>query len=315
MKKISNNVLLGLIIQVLNVAVLVFVILSVVFLLKFDKINVVKVGNEPSYLKAKDHLHAVEHPLKQNQAEVDYYAYKLDTLSQHKAAVANDKKAMKALQEDIERNEKILAEKQDVLAQTQKAIKDEMSVFTPLENEYNQLVEDNDKAKGTFMTYLWVTLCLFVLKIIVWALWTYKNSINLRNICPWMKKATHPVWAFLGWIVPVYNLIKPYTFFNEIYDETEYALNDKGIVPENTKGDNDFVTGFWWGLFICAVVLVSGVLYLTFFTDGPSFYKLGHSVVAHVAVCFWAVYLLMEILLVFLYNRMNKKLVANADKF
>ena len=270
MKKISNNVLLGLIIQVLNVAVLVFVIISVVFLLKFDKINVQKVKEEPKYSKEKEYLHTVEHPLKHNQAEVDYYVFKLDTMAQHRDAIANDKKAVKAvkaLNEDIERNEKILAEKKEALKQTQQAIADEMSVFTPIETEYNKLVEDNNKAKDTFMTYFWLTLCLFVLKIIVWALWTYKNSKNLRNICPWMMKATHPVWAFLGWIVPVYNLIKPYTFFNEIYDETEYALNDKGIIPENSKGDNDFVTGFWWGLFICTVVIVSGVLYLTFFTE------------------------------------------------
>jgi peptidoglycan hydrolase CwlO-like protein len=130
MKKISNNVFLGRLTQILNVAILVLFVLSIVFLLKFDKINVVKVTSEPSYLKAKDHLHAVEHPLKQNQAEVEYYAYKLDTLSKHQATVAKDKKAAKSLQEDIDRTKKTLSDKQEALAQTEQAIADEKAVLS-----------------------------------------------------------------------------------------------------------------------------------------------------------------------------------------
>ena len=196
MKKISNNVFLGRLTQILNVAILVLFVLSIVFLLKFDKINVVKVGSEPSYLKAKEYLHSVEHPLKQNQAEVDYYAYKLDTLSKHQAAVANDKKAAKSLQEDIDRTKKTLSEKQEALAQTEQAIADEKAVFEPIEAEYNDLVEQTAKAGGTFNVVAVITLVLFLLKVVVWTIWTYKNSKNLRNVCPWMTKAAAPSWAF-----------------------------------------------------------------------------------------------------------------------
>ena len=93
MKKISNNTFLGKLVQILNLVVVVFFILSVVFLLKFDKINVVKVNDEPAYLKAKEELHTIEHPLKQAEAEVDYYTTKLDTLKQHQATLT-DKKAI-----------------------------------------------------------------------------------------------------------------------------------------------------------------------------------------------------------------------------
>jgi len=315
MKKISNNVFLGRLTQILNVAILVLFVLSIVFLLKFDKINVVKVGTEPSYLKAKDHLHAVEHPLKQNQAEVDYYAYKLDTLSKHQTAVAKDKKAVKSLQEDIDRTKNTLSEKQKALAQTEQAIADEKAVFEPIETEYNDLVDQTAKAEGTFSVVAMITLVLFLIKIVVWAVWTYKNSKSLRGVCPWMVKATAPSWAFWGWIIPVYNLIKPYSFFNELYSETEYALTDKNIMPEDSKSDNDFVLGFWWGMFLFTICLFTIILVTTFFGNGPAFYKLNHNTVAIVSIIFWLVYVLMEILVVGKYNKMNKMMVDNEDKF
>lgn len=315
MKKISNNVFLGRLTQILNVAVLVLFVLSVVFLLKFDKINVVKVGSEPSYLKAKEHLHTVEHPLKQNQAEVDYYAYKLDTLSKHQAAVAKDKKAAKSLQDDIDRTKNTLSEKQKALAETEQAIADEKAVFEPIEAEYNSLVDQTAKAEGTFNVVAMITLVLFLLKVVIWAIWTYKNSKTLRVACPWMAKAAAPSWAFWGWIIPVYNLIKPYTFFNELYEETEYALTDKNIVPEDSKSDNDFLLGFWWGMFLLTVCLLSFILLSTFFGNGPAFYKLNHNTVAVVSIIFWLVYVLMEIMVVGKYNKMNKMMVDNEDKF
>lgn len=315
MKKISNNVSLGRLTQILNVAILLFFILSVVFLLKFDKVNVVKVGSEPSYLKAKDHLHTVEHPLKQNQAEVDYYAYKLDTLSQRQAAVAADKKAVKALQEDIDRTKNTLAEKKEALAKTEQAIADERASFEPVEAEYNDLVAQTEAAEGTYNIFLCITIILFVLKVVVWAVWNFKNAKNLRNVCPWMEKATAPSWAFWGWIVPVYNLIKPYAFFNELYDETEYALVDKNIMTADSKSDNDFFLGFWWGMFLLAVCLMSLIVYSTFFGEGPSFYKLNHTTVAIVSILLWCVYILMEVLVANKYNKMNKMMVDNEKVF
>ena len=315
MKKISNNVLLGRLTQILNVAILVLFILSIVFLLKFDKINVEKVGTEPTYLKAKEHLHSVEHPLKQNQAEVDYYAYKLDTLSQHQATVAKDKKAAKALQEDIDRTKQHLNEKKEALAQTEQAIADEMAVFEPVEAEYNNLVDQTAQAEGTFNVVAMITLVLFLLKIVIWAIWTYKNSKSLRAVCPWMAKAAAPSWAFWGWIIPVYNFIKPYSFFNELYEETEYALTDKNIIPEDSKSDNDFMLGFWWGLFLLTVCLITFIVITTFFGNGPAFYKLNHNTVAIVSIIFWLAYVLMEIVVVGKYNKMNKMMVDNEDKF
>lgn len=315
MKKISNNVFLGRLTQILNVAILVFFVISIVFLLKFDKVNVVKVAEEPSYLKAKEHLHSVEHPLKQNQAEVDYYAYKLDTLTQHLNVVANDKKAAKSVQEDIDRTKKTLADKKEALAQTEQAIADEKAVFEPVEAEYNDLVDRSAQAKSTFNIVAAITFILFLLKVVVWAVWNYKNSKNLRNVCPWMDKAAAPSWAFWGWIIPVYNLIKPYSFFNEIYNETEYALSNKNILPEDNKSDNDFMLGFWWGMFLMTVCLFSLILSSTFFGNGPSFYKLNHNTVAIVSIIFWLVYVLIEIMVAGKYNKMNKLMVDNEDKF
>lgn len=315
MKKISNNVLLGRLTQILNVAILVFFIVTIVFLLKFDKINVVKVNSEPSYLKAKEHLHAVEHPLKQNQAEVDYYSVKLDTLTEHQAKVAGDKKAVKALQEDIDRTKKTLADKQEALAQTEQAIADERAAFEPVETEYNDLVSQTESAEGTFRVFMSITMLLFIIKVVVWAVWNYKNSKNLRAACPWMEKATAPSWSFWAWIIPVYNLIKPYSFFYEIFDETEYALTDKNILPADNKGDNDFMLGFWWGMYLLSVCLMGFIIMSTFFGNGPAFYKLNHNTVAVVGILMWAVYVLMEIVVANKYNKMNKLMCDNEKVF
>lgn len=314
MKKVSNNTFLGKLTQLLNLAVLVFFILSVVFLLKFDRVNVLKVDYEPTYLQAKEKMHEVVHPMKKNIAEVDYYAYKLDTLQQHQATA--DKKTAKALQEDIDRTKKTLAEKEEILAQTKADSVAQQELLDPIESEYNALVEQDDSAKGLFNIFLMITIILFVAKIVLWAIWNYKNSQNLRGICTWMEKATHPMWAFFGWIIPLYNLIKPYTFFHEIYDETEYALKDKSILAkENASADSDFTIGFWWGMFLLTVCLMSAFLFGTFFGDGAAFYKLNHTWVAIVAIVFWVIYILVEINIIRKYNKMNKMLVDNESKF
>lgn len=316
MKKISNNTFLGKLTQIFNLAVLVFFILSVVFLLKFDKINVVKVADEPSYLAAKEQLHTVEHPLKQAQAEVEYYSFKLDTLKQHKAKVAGDKKAVKSLQEDIDRTTNTLSEKEKALAETEATIAGERASFEPIEAQYNDLVAQTEQAQKTLNIFILITIICFVVKIVVWAVWNFKNSKNLRNICSWMDKAAHPLWAFFGWIIPVYNLIKPYTFYKELYDETEYALVDKSIVAkENQTSDTDFTLGFWWGMFLMATILMTIILFATFFGNGPAFFKLNHTMVAVIAIVIWAVYVLMELVVIAKYNKMNKMLADNESKF
>ncbi|MCQ2271901.1 MAG: DUF4328 domain-containing protein [Bacteroidales bacterium] len=313
MKKISNNSSFGKLTQILNLLLLVFFILSMVFLLKFDKVNVNKVVEEPAYLAAKENLHTIEHPLKQNQAEVEYYAFKLDTLQKHLATA--DKKTAKTLKEDIDRTKNTLSEKEKALAETEAAIAEGKANFEPVETAYNNICDQTQKAFNTFLIVLIITLVCFIVKIVVWAIWNYKNSITLRNACSWMEKASHPAWAFAAWIIPVYHLIKPYTFFHEIYDETEYALQDKGIIEKNNSSDGDFRMGFWWGLNLISVIVMSVLLYATFFGYGPSFYKLNHTTMAIVAICFWAFYIAMEIIIINKYNKMNKLMAENESKF
>lgn len=313
MKKISNTTLFGKLTQILNLALLVFFILSIVFLLKFDKINVNKVAEEPAYLAAKEQLHTIEHPLKQNQAEVDYYSFKLDTLQKHLATA--DKKTASALKEDIERTKNTLSEKEKALAETEAAIAAGTADFEPIETAFNDISAKAQKAFDTFYIVLILTLVCFLAKIVIWAIWNYKNSINLRKACSWMEKASHPVWAFAGWIIPVYHLIKPYTFFHELYEETEYALQNKSIIEKDNTANGDFRMGLWWGLNLISVIVISVLLYATFFSNGPSFYKLNHITVAIIAICFWAFYIAMEVIIINKYNKMNKLMVENESKF
>jgi hypothetical protein len=156
---------------------------------------------------------------------------------------------------------------------------------------------------------------LFVVKIKFFATWNYKTLRNLRITSPWMKQSTAPFWAFLGWIIPGYNLIKPYMVFSEVYTESNYILLDKNIIQKDIDESADFNIGLWWGLFLIAAVLMSVVLNATFFNQGPMYFKLSHSTVAITAIVFYAIYLLQESVLIMKGVKMNQILFENRPKF
>jgi hypothetical protein len=130
-----------------------------------------------------------------------------------------------------------------------------------------------------------------------------------------MKKSTSPYWAYLSWLIPGYNLVKPYTVFAEIYNETNYILLDKNIIKEDTDSNADFYLGLWWGLFLIATVVISFILSATFFNQGPMYFKLSHVGVAITAIIIWAFYLLHETVLIIRAIKMNQTLFANHPKF
>lgn len=315
MKKITNNTSLGKLTMLLNVLVLIFFILAMVFLMKFDKTNMQVVNYRPTYDVAFEQLNTAQHPLKQTEAEVVYYQHKLDTLS---VSNATSKEEAKMMSDNIVASKKTLAEKQQLLATTKVDVAKKVADFAPIKVKWESLNKDNDAAKGKFNVMLILTLVIFIAKIVVFATYNYRNSKNLHAIVPWMKDGM-PSWlSYVAWFVPIYNLGKPLAFFKEIWEETDYALEDKSItmpLKDNQVDNSGIHIGIWWGLMLCSVWLMNFVLYKTFFTEGALFLKANHGSMTIIAIILLVVYLLEEFNIILGYNKKNVILVENADKF
>ncbi|MCL2290089.1 MAG: DUF4328 domain-containing protein [Bacteroidetes bacterium] len=313
MKKITNNASLGKLAMLFNALILGMFIVSMVCLMNFDKVNIKLVQETPGYENAARELSDTERPRRQAQAEVDYYAHKLDTLKQQPASA--DKKKAKEQQEEIERTTHTLAEKEAELKRIDEAINTQLMFFEAVKIPHYDLMNLVNSAKKTFMITLWITILLFVAKVLFFAAWNYKNLLNLHITSPWMAKSTSPYWAYLGWLIPGYNFIKPYMVYAEIYNETNYILLDKNIIQKDVDSNADFNLGMWWGLLIMAVVVMSYIINATFFNEGPMHYKFSHLGVVITAIAFWALYLLQETVLIHRGIKMNQILIANRPKF
>jgi hypothetical protein len=313
MKKITNNAPFGKLSMLFNILILGMFIISMVCVLKFDKVHVKLVNETPAYKEAEDEVRDVEKPRRQAQADVDYYVQKLENLNQQETPA--DKKKAKEHQEEIVRTENTLAGKEEDLAKIDARISNQNMLFEAIKAPFDDLTKNVDSAKKIFKITLWITILLFVAKVLFFATWNYKNLLNLRLTSPWMKKSTAPYWAYLSWLIPGYNLVKPYNVFAEIYSETNYILLDKNIIKEDTDSNADFYLGLWWGLFILAAVFMSFILDATFFNQGPMYFKLSHAGVAVTAIIAWALYLLQETVLIQKAIKMNQILFENHSKF
>lgn len=313
MRKITNNAKLGKISMLLNFLILVSFIISMVLIMNFDKVNVHFVAQGPTYEKAVERMREVERPRRQALASVEHYQEKLDTLKMH--PVLSNPKLIKEYDEEVSRTINNIQEKKDALKSVDSVIQIEQMFFEPIRTVYQDLEKETGTAKGSFLILMYITIALVVLKVTVFGIWNMNNIKNLKVSSPWMSKSTAPYWAVLGWFIPVYNFIKPYTVFAEIWDETDYILKDKGIVPKETKEDNsEFYLGLWWGLLIIAMLIMSYIVNATFFGQEAMYYKLSHSGVAITAIITWAIYLIHETILIRKFNKMNQILFANQSK-
>ena len=317
MKIITNNSLWSKLTLLLNILLLVLFVVSMLFLMKFDKTNLKVVEARPAYEKSFESFVMAQHPLKQDSAEVAYYQYKLDTLQQKLPKV--DKAGKKALEESISVTKETLSQKKKTMQEHLDLIASQEAEYTPMKEEWDTLNADNAKTKSAFIVMAVITLIVFLLKIFTFATWNYKNSKNLHNVSHSMKDGM-PAWmSYVSWIIPVYNLLKPMSFFKEIWEETDFVLEDKEIVKVADKDkavDNGGLhLGIWWILTLICVWLMSFVLYKTFFTEGPLFIKANHGNIAIVAIVLLVLCLAEETYLLITYNKKNKLLVDNADKF
>jgi len=313
MKKITNNASFGKLAMLFNLLILCMFIVSMVCLLSFDKVNRKVIKEKPAYEQADVELRDVEKPRRQAQAEVDYYAEKLTTLQEQ--PMPENKKQAKEHQEEIERTINTLETKKIELAKVDDAINLQIILFEAIKVPFDDLTNEVNSAKNLFKITLWITILLFVAKVLLFGTWNYKNLKNLRITSPWMKKSTAPFWAYLGWFIPVYNFFKPYMVFAEVYNESNDILLDKKIIQKDIDQNADFNLGLWWGLLIITVFVMSLIISATFFKEGPMFYKLSHLGVTVTAILCWALYLIQESVLILRGIKMNQTLFENHLKF
>ena len=223
MKKITNNTMLGKLTILLNAVVLVCFIIAMLMLMKFDKTNKVVISQRGDYEKAYEEYVMAQHPLKQDSAEVAYYQYKIDTLQQRNVTTKDEKAA---LAKTIEDNKAILAEKVKTREEHLAKVEELAGPFDALQAQWDEVNANNDKAKRTFWTVAILTMIVFLVKTFVLAHYGYKNSKNLHNVADWTKNGTAPYMSYVSWFVPIYNLIKPVSFINEVCDDTDYLLED-----------------------------------------------------------------------------------------
>jgi hypothetical protein len=309
MKMIKNTVGLGRLTMILNLAIMILFVVAMVFLSKFDKINVVYVQEKVNYEKASEKVHNAERPINQSVAEVEYYQNKLDTLSKQPAP--KERVAAKKLNEDIQATKNTLAEKQKKQAENEATLSAETAAFTPIQKNFSDLEQQQQSSKNIFSVMCWLTMAVLVVKIVIFSIYNYQNINNLLRVTKWMKKGSDPIWAFAGWLIPAYNFVKPFSFFSEIWNDTDYLLKDKGIIPNDGREDNaDFNLGLWWSLLLICMLLFPWALNATFMTEGPMFLKMSHTGVIVAATIFWALYLAQECNLIRLFNKKNNLMQA-----
>jgi hypothetical protein len=311
MRKITNNAKWGKIAMLFNVLILISFIFSMVLIMKFDKVNVKLVENEPSYEKGLEKIQEVEKPRRQAIAEMEHYQEKIDKFQKEAAG----KPLTKELANEINIANDALKIRTNDLKRVDSVIHVEQVLFEPIQKVYNDYKTQTEEANHNFMIGFYITLCLFIAKIIIFG---YLNLLSLKNLrvsSPWMSKSTAPFWGLVAWIIPGYNFIKPYVVFSEIWSETSYILKDREIIAKETKEENDeFYIGLWWGLFLIATLVMSWILYSTFFSTGAMFTKIPHSGATIIAVIVWFLYLCLDTFLLRKFNKMSQILFANQSK-
>ena len=314
MKKLTDNTSLGKLILLCNVVVLVLFIISMLFLMKFDKTNRAVIQERNHYTKLYEDYAMAQHPLKQDSAEVAYYQYKLDTLQQKTAATKDEKKA---LAESIEVTKQTLADKKKLQQDNLVRLAELEKEFAPTQETWDQLNADNNSAKKKFWVLAGITIFFFLLKTFLFAVWGERNNKNLRAIAPWMKDGMKPWMSYVAWFVPIYNLIKPLSFIKEVWDETDYALENVGAVArEENKIDNSgLVMSLGWGFLLISVWLMNFILFSTFFREGAFYIKANHATMVVVAIVIMIICMALEALLIMRYNKKNKQLLENESKF
>lgn len=352
MKKITNNVGLGKLTMLLDAVIAVCIIISVVLLIRFDKVNVQYQNTKPVYdayvqdsLRLEQVIGDCQKKINNAEEQKGILTVKIDSLKAEYKVVEKDRKVEKKVKDDLQNaikfdedqyNSFVTAITEDSTTQVLASDTLKMSRVANADmiNTYTQLEQNSKSPRMAYNVMIIITILLFIAKVVFFAYWSFKNMKNVHAVSPWMEKSTKPIWAILGWCIPVYNLMKPCSVFSEMWDETKYILKSKEIANDDDDNQMEFI-GLWWGLHLfakCILPLVVGGLMVcfnywflpiagtdflnmgVFFGIRGFFLNLNHTFVAILVILAWLLYMGYEIYMVNSYNKMNQMLVDNESK-
>ena len=353
MKKITNNVGLGKLTMLLDAVIAVFIIIAVILLIRFDKVNVRYQNTKPVYdayvqdsLRLEQIMGDCQKKMDNAETQKEILTAKIDSLKTEYKAIEKDRKVEKKVKDDLQNaikfdedqyNSFVTAITED---STMQALAGDTLQLNRVANAeliatYTQLEQNSKGPRMAYNVVIFIAILLFIGKVVSFAFWSFKNMKNVHAVSPWMEKSTKPIWAILGWCIPVYNLMKPCSVFSELWDETKYILKSKEIVADDEDENQMEFIGLWWGLHLfakCILPLVVGGLMVGFnywllpltgtsLTDMGVFFgikgfflNLNHTFVAILVILAWLLYMGYEIYMVNSYNKMNKMLVDNESK-
>lgn len=353
MKKITNNVGLGKLTMLLDAVIAVCIIISVVLLLRFDKVNVQFQNTKPAYdayvqdsLRLEQIMGDCQKKMDNAEEQKGILTAKIDSLKAEYKVVEKDRKVEKKVKDDLQNAIKFDEDQYNsfVTAITADSTTQALAADTLQMNRvaqadmiasYTQLEQDSKAPRSVYNVMIIITIILFIVKVVAFAFWSFKNMKNVHAVSTWMEKSTKPIWAILGWCIPVYNLMKPCSVFSELWDETKYILKNKAIAANDEDENQMEFIGLWWGLHLfakCILPLVVGGLMVcfnywflpiagtdflnmgVFFGISGFFLNLNHTFVAILVILAWLLYMGYEIYMVNSYNKMNKMLVDNESK-
>lgn len=216
----------------------------------------------------------------------------------------------------------------------------------PWQEKHDEAVSEVAPYLKNFNMVIIITSVLLALKLLCFGIWMMFNTKNLRKVCPWWKKSSD-VMNIVSWFIPVYNLFKPCALFSNLISETKYVLRDKSIITDTKDNNHMESISLWWGSMLFAKIVmplfVGGVAiclnvwlfsllgfadmnvaqndlgllgFGTFFGNtGLFFYLRPHVIILALYLIGWLVYLGYECYMIFSYNKLNKMLCDNEDKF
>lgn len=311
-KNFKNNRIWGIVTIILNGLILSFFAFALSFLMKFDKVNIDFVDIKPIYEEKTIAMYEARQPMRQDSAAVAYYSKRVDSLQKMTPTNAAERKVVTA---ELKRVSEILTSEIAKKERTDSIVNATEVEYEPIRTQYEDIQKDVSAKYTFFKNLIFVIALFFLLKVLTFAFWSYRNSKNLHGIASWMKDGHAPYWTFLSWFIPIYNLIKPFNVTNELMNETEYILTEKEILPKQKYDNTEFLLGLWWAFLLVAVVICSFILNATFFSEGPMFWKLSHLSMAISTFIIWVIYLALEVLVILKYNKYNKLFIENASKF
>ena len=213
MKKITNNVGLGKLAMLLDAVIAVCIIISVVLLIRFDKVNVQYQNTKPMYdayvqdsLRLQQVIGDCQKKIDNAEEQKGVLTNKIDSLKAEYKAVEKDRKVEKKVKDDLQNaikfdedqyNSFVTAITADSTAQAQAGDTLELNRMANAEliGTFTQLEQDSKAPRSAYNIMIVITILLFICKVVFFALWSFKNMKNVHAVSPWMEKSTKPMWG------------------------------------------------------------------------------------------------------------------------